>query len=198
MSPHRAHHPDSQIRRAEPGMDVHAADEEPPHFLLERDLGLLVSPSLGDSLLVPSREGMGGRGDGRGAVAARPIDDDVSGFVEARAQLGDGRADPRAGLDLGAQELVDDLVRPAVGHAGLEDGGVGIGDDAAGFRVHDHQLLFDAQGQVHELKLPFMVSRGVRPEGARTSHHEPARSRAADRPAIRPKTAPDTRPVPPG
>ena len=154
MRPNRGHHPDAQVRGPEPGMDVHPAHEEPPHLLLEGDLGLLVPPPLGDPLLVPPREGMGGRGDDRGAVAARPVDDDASGFAEALAKLGDGRADPRAGLDLGAQELVDDLVRPAVGHAGLEDGGVGIGDDVAGIRVHDHQLLFDAQGQVHGGELP--------------------------------------------
>ena len=112
MRANRGHHPDAQIRRAEPCVYVHAADEETPDFLLERDLGLLVSPPLGDALLVPPREGMGGRGDDRGAVAARPVDDDASGFVEALAKLVDGRADPRTGLDLGAKELVDDLVRP--------------------------------------------------------------------------------------
>ena len=162
VRPDRGHHPDAQIRRAEPRVHVHAADEEPPYFLLERDLGLPVSPPLGDPLLVPPREGMGGRGDDRGAVAARPVDDDAAGFVEARTKLGDGSADPRAGLDLGARELVDDLVRPAVGHAGIEDGRVGIGDDVAGIRIDDHQLLFDAQGQVHDGGLP-----GVWPVGGR-------------------------------
>ena len=92
---------------------------------------------------------MGGRGDDRRAVRARPVDDDTSRLVEARAQLRDGRADPRAGFDLGSQELVDDLVRPAVRRAGLEDGRVGIGDGIAGVLVHHHQLFFDSQGEVH-------------------------------------------------
>ena len=149
MGPNRGHDPDSQLRRAEPGVDVHAADEEPPHLLLVRDLGLFVSPPRRDPLLVPPCKGMGGGGDERGAVPARPVDDDASGLAEARMQLGDGRADPGAGLDLGPEELVDDLVRPAVGRARLEDGRVGIGDGVAGVRVHDHQLFFDSEGQVH-------------------------------------------------
>ena len=107
-----------------------------------------------DPLLLPPREGMGGRGDDRGTVPARSVDDDVSGLVQACAQPGDGRADPGAGLDLGAQELVDDLVGTAVGCAGLEDGRVGIGDGIAGVRVHDHQLFFDSEGQVHGGELP--------------------------------------------
>ena len=88
-----------------------------------------------------------------------PSMDDASGLVQACAQLGDGCADPCACFDLGAQELVDDLVRSAVAHARLEDCRVGIGDRVAGVRIHDHQLFFDSEGQVHGGELAVMSPR---------------------------------------
>ena len=89
---------------------------------------------------------MGGGGHDPGAVRLRRLDDETPGLAQRLAHLGHRAAHPRVSLDLGAQELVDDLVRPACPFAGLEDALVRIGVEVAGFRIDEKELLLDPEG----------------------------------------------------
>ena len=111
--PDSGHHADARIRIAEAGVDVHAADEGAAHGLLISGCEAPVALAGRGRLLAPRGEGMAGGGHDAGAVRFRRLDDQAPGLAQRLAHLGHRAADARVGLDLGAQELVHHLVRPA-------------------------------------------------------------------------------------
>ena len=145
ISPRRGHDPDARIRVAETGMNVHTADEEPPHALLQRDRRTLVTLLGGDRLHPPCREGVSGGGHHRDPVFLRRLDHQPARLAQRRAQPGDRAANLGIGLDLRTQEFRHHLVRPALPFAFLENAGIGLGQDVAGLRIDEEELLFDAE-----------------------------------------------------
>ena len=141
VAPQRGHHPDARVRVAEPGMNVHAADDEAPHAFLERRREARVALAPRDLLFPPPREGMGGGGHRRRPVPFRGFDDDPPRLAQRRAQLGHRAAHLRIGLDLGAQQLPHHLVRSAGPLAHLEDSLIGIDEQIARVGIDQKQLL---------------------------------------------------------
>ncbi len=146
VAPERGHHPDARIRVAEAGVDVHAADEESVHVVLEGHRETFVALARRRHLRLPRSEGMGGGGHQRRAVALRRLEDDAPGLAQRLAELRDRGAHPRVGLDLRAQQLADDLVRPRRRLARLEEGGVRVGQQVARNRIDEEELLLDPKG----------------------------------------------------
>ena len=143
---HGRHDAHAAVGVAEPRVDVHAADEQFPDGLLVGHGELFVTLFGRGDLLVPGREGVGGRGHDRGAVFRRGVDDHAPGLDQGGPDVGNRRADPRGGLDLGPQELGDDLVLAAMLLTFLEDPRVRIRQQVARFGVDEEELLLDAQG----------------------------------------------------
>ena len=139
------HDADPLLRIAEAGVDVHAADEQPPHGLLERDLESLV-PFLGRGhLRGPRRERVSGRGQHRRTILRRRVDHQAPGLDQRLTDFSNRSADPGVGLDLGAEELGHHLVRSPVPLAGVVDGRVGIGNQVSSLGIDEKELLFDAE-----------------------------------------------------
>ena len=77
---HGRHDAHTAVGIAETGVNVHAADEQFPDGLLVGNGELFVSLVGRGDLLVPGREGVGGRGHDRGAVFCRRVDDEPPGL----------------------------------------------------------------------------------------------------------------------
>ena len=88
---------------------------------------------------------MGGGGHHLAAVPFSRLDDEPPGLAQRLAHLRHPAAHPRVGLDLGAEELVHDLVRATIRLARLEDSFVGIGEEIAGIGVDEKELLLDPE-----------------------------------------------------
>ena len=147
MAPDRRHHADAGIGIAEAGMDVHAAHQEAAHGLLHLYLEVAVTRLRRHPLLPPGREGVRGGRHRLRAVGLRRLDHQPPRLGERRAQVGYRGADPRVGLDLGAQQLRHHGMRAALALAAFHDARVGIGDEVARFRIDQEELFLDAEGE---------------------------------------------------
>ena len=156
VAPDGGHHPDAGIGIAEAGVDVHAADDQPPHALLE-GVGEPLVPLAGrDELRLPRGERMARRGHHRRPVPRRRLHDQAPRLQQRLARLGHRPADLRGRLDLRPQGLVHHPVRPAPPLALLEDARVGVGQQVARPRVDEEELLLDAErdGQIRFAHAP--------------------------------------------
>ena len=88
---------------------------------------------------------MGGGGQHPGAVCLRRRDDEAPGLAQRLAHLGHRVAHPRVGLDLGAEELAHNLVRPAGALAGRENALVRIGEEIAALRIDEKEFFLDPE-----------------------------------------------------
>ena len=127
-------------------VDVHAADHETAHHLLEVPLDRLVALLLRAPLLAPGRERMGRRRDepqpvgtgDRGHGAAQPL--------QLRSGLAHRGAYAGADLDLALQELRGHL--PFEQRLALREHlRRRLVDEAAGMRVDEQVFLFDPYGE---------------------------------------------------
>ena len=145
VAPDRGHHPDALVVVAEAGVDVHAADHEPPQALLERDREPLVALAWRDHLCPPRREGVRRGGHHRRPVFGRRRDHQPARLAQRLAHFGHRPADLRAGFDLRPEELGRRDVRPAVPRALVEDAAVRVGQQVARLRVDEEELFLDAE-----------------------------------------------------
>jgi len=131
---------DPQVVVLDAHMDMHAADDEAPHHVLEivgkRVVALLVRVMLA----LPVGEGVSGRRDRRKPELVGDAGDGRAQMDEFVSHLGDRAADPRSHLDLRAQELRADL--SAQGFFGFGEKRFGrLLDEIPGLLV-DQEVLF--------------------------------------------------------
>ena len=149
MGDERVHDLDSKLCGAEPGVDVHSADEELACRVLEGDRRLAVPRLVRHLLGLPPGPRVGGGGDDARPVAAARRDERAPRLAKTLRELRHGPAHLRVGLDLGAKELVHHAVRSGAFARLAEDGRIGVGDHVSRRFVDDHELLFDSEADLH-------------------------------------------------
>ena len=128
-------------------MDVHAAHEKGPYFLVgnsEAPISFLRCRQLH----TPVGERMCGRRNHGDTMPLRGIGNQVTGLLQSLAQFDEIGAYSGIGFDLRAQEFVNHGVRPAGPLAGFEDRRVRVGNQVPGFGIDQKELLFDSKRDV--------------------------------------------------
>ena len=141
------HQIDAEIRVLDADMDMHGADQQPPHRHADILLELLVALPLRGLLGLPGGKGMGRGGDHLGAMGTGDLADAAAQADQVVTGLGDAAADRRPDLDLGPHELGrHPRTKPALA---LGHDVVGrVGDEIACHRVDEKVFLLDTDGEL--------------------------------------------------
>ena len=148
---------DAQVVVAQADMDMHAADQQPPHHPAEIALQRIVAVLVGMMLILPVGEGMGRHGKRRQPVLVGNALDRLSQMAEVFPRLANRFAHARADLDLALQEFRTDLLFQLL-HA-IAHQRIGRRGQIQGFLVDQQIFLFNAKrqgriGLMHEMSMP--------------------------------------------